>query len=423
MATTDAPGTERRESPATPPGPRPLEGVRVVELGQLLAGPFTGTLLAYFGADVIKVEPPGDGDPIRGWRLLDEDGTSYWWRSLGRNKRSVTADLRSEGGRSVVRRLLASADVAIENFRPGTLERWGLGPVDLEAENPGLIWARISGYGQTGPWARKPGYASVTEAFSGFRHVNGFPGEAPVRPNLSLGDSIAGLHAAFGVLLALFARRGGAVDPGTGPRGRGQTVDVALYESMFNLMEAVIPEYAATGTVRQASGTTLTGIVPTNTYPCADGRFVVIGGNGDSIYRRLMKAAGRADLADDPRMAHNAGRVEHQRTIDAAIADWTRSLDSGAVLDALDAAEVPAGPILDAAAMYAHPHFRARGLFETARNGDREHVVPAILPRLTGTPGGTDWAGPAVGAHTDAVLRELGYDDEAVRGLRENGDV
>jgi crotonobetainyl-CoA:carnitine CoA-transferase CaiB-like acyl-CoA transferase len=416
---------------ATPgPSPRPLDGIRVVELGQLLAGPFAGTLLAYFGADVVKVEPPGDGDPIRGWRLLDQDGTSHWWRSLGRNKRSLTANLRSEGGRAVVRRLLVGADVVIENFRPGTLERWGLGPSDVEAENPGLIWARISGYGQTGPWARKPGYASVTEAFSGFRHVNGFPGEAPVRPNLSLGDSVAGLHAAFGIVLALLARRRDGADPTgtadarTAPApARGQTVDVALYESMFNLMEAVIPEYAAAGEIRQASGTTLTGIVPTNTYPCADERYVVIGGNGDSIYKRLMKAAGRGDLAEDPRLAHNAGRVAHQETIDEAIAAWTRSLPSEAVLDALDAAEVPAGPILDAAAMYEHPQYRARGLFETARDGTREHVVPAILPRLTGTPGRTTWAGPAVGEHTDAVLAELGYDAAAVRRLRENEDV
>lgn len=401
----------------TATGRRPLEGVRVLELGQLLAGPFAGTLLAYFGAEVIKVEPPGEGDPIRGWRLLDEHGTAHWWRSLGRNKRYITVNLRAAAGRALVGRLLRQVDVAIENFKPGTLERWGIGPEDLRDKHPELIWARVSGYGQSGPYASRPGYASVTEAFSGFRFVNGFPGDAPVRPNLSLGDSIAGLHAAFGVLLALLARRNGVTE-------QGQVVDVALYESMYNLMEGVIPEYAATGAIRQPSGTTLTGIVPTGTYPCSDGGHVVIGGNGDSIYVRLMQAIGRDDLATDPRMARNPGRVTHQQIIDGAIAEWTSRHTASAVQAAMDAADVPCGPILDAATMMTNPHYRARGLFETAASEAGEHVVPAILPKLDGTPGRTNWAGGAVGRDTDAVLRELlDYDDDTIAGLRSAGTI
>ena len=293
---------------------RPLDGIRVVEVGQLLAGPFAGTLLAYFGAEVIKVEPPGTGDPIRTWRLVDENGTSYWWRSLARNKKSVTANLRSEAGRDVVRKLIGGADVVIENFKPGTMEKWGLGPDDFKSVNPRLIYARISGYGQTGPYATKPGFASVTEGFSGFRHLNGFPGEAPVRPNLSTGDTVAGLHAALGILLALIERR---------QADEGQVVDVALYESMFNLMEGVVPEYSGTGEIRQASGTTITGIVPTNTYPCSDGKYVVIGGNGDSIFVRLMEAMDRHDLAGDPALWRTT-RAEWRHR-----ACWTRPSPSG----------------------------------------------------------------------------------------------
>ncbi len=283
--------------------PRPLDGIRVLELGQLLAGPFAGTLLAYFGAEVIKVEPPG-GDPIRQWRIV-RDGASLWWRSLGRNKKCVTLNLRDPAGRALARRLAERCDVLIENFRPGTLEGWGLGPDDLKPVNPGLIFARISGYGQDGPYAARPGYASVCEGIGGLRYVNGVPGEPPVRPNLSLGDTFAGLHAAFGVLLALLDRQRRA------PHA-GQTVDVALYESVFNLLEAVVPEYDGAGAIREPSGSTVTGIVPTGTYRCRDGKHVIIGGNGDSIYKRLMHAAGRADLAEDPRLAGNAGRVEHQ---------------------------------------------------------------------------------------------------------------
>ena len=280
--------------------PRPLDGIRVIEVGQLLAGPFAGTMLAYFGAEVIKVEPPGSGDPIRNWRLLDESGTGYWWRSLGRNKKSVTVNLREAQGRKILGQLIDTADVLIENFKPGTMEKWGLGPEDVKAANPDLIYTRISGYGQTGPYSKKPGYASVTEAFSGFRYINGFPGEVPVRPNLSLGDSVAGIHAVLGILLALMAKKNAGANFGE-EQGAGQVVDVALYESMFNLMEGIVPEYDGGGAIREPAGSTLTGIVPTNTYLCADGKHVVIGGNGDSIYVRLMKAIAEAISPKIPR--------------------------------------------------------------------------------------------------------------------------
>ncbi|HBP68177.1 MAG TPA: carnitine dehydratase, partial [Alcanivorax sp.] len=332
----------------------PLAGVKVVELGQLLAGPFAGTLLAYFGAEVIKVEPPG-GDPIRGWRTLDDTGTSFWWRSLGRNKRSVTLDLKSDAGRELAARLIDDSDVLIENFRPGTLENWGLGPERFKESNPGLIYTRISGYGQDGPYADKPGYASVCEGIGGLRYVNGFPGERPVRPNLSLGDTVAGLHAALGIALALLERHSSQ---------QGQVVDVALFESVFNLLEAVIPEFDGAGEIRQPAGSTVTGIVPTNTYRCADGKYVIIGGNGDSIFKRLMTTAERPDLAEDPRLAKNPGRVENEAEIDGAIEAWCATLPSPEVLEKLEANRVPCGPIYSAADMMADPHFQARGLFQ-----------------------------------------------------------
>ncbi len=395
---------------------RPLDGVRVIEVGQLLAGPFAGTMLAYFGAEVIKVEPPGAGDPIRGWRLLDDSGTAYWWRSLGRNKKSVTANLRTEAGRDVVKRLMLTADVVIENFKPGTMEKWGLGPEDLATDNPDLIFARISGYGQTGPKSTKPGYASVTEAYSGFRYVNGFPGEAPVRPNLSLGDTVAGIHAVLGVLLSLLERKQGR---GT----RGQVVDVALYESMFNLMEGMVPEYSGSGAIREPSGSTITGIVPTNTYLCSDDKHVVIGANGDSIFVRLMQAMGRDDIAGDARYADNPGRVEHQEYIDGVIAVWTRSLTSTEVIDTLESAEVPVGPIYSVADMMNDEHYQARGLFEEVETAQGTLKIPAILPKLSATPGATDWPGGAVGTHTDEILSSVGISVDELQSLRSAGDI
>ena len=401
------------ESPSSPENvaggnsSRPLEGVRVVEMGQLLAGPFCGTLLAYYGAEVIKIEPRG-GDPIRTWRET-RDGVSFWWYSVGRNKKSVTLDLKSDEGRDLARRLIDTADVLIENFRPGTLEKWGLTPESLRKDNPGLIVSRISGYGQSGPLASHPGYASVCEGFGGLRYINGFPGERPVRPNLSLGDSLSGLHAAFGVLLALVER---------GKSRLGQDVDVAIFESVYNMMEAVVPEYDGAGVVREPSGSTITGIVPTNTYLCKDDKYVIIGGNGESIYQRLMRAAGRPDMADDPKFVGNENRVKHEQEIDDALTEWTRSLTMDEVLDALRDAQVPSGPIYSVREMMADPQYQARELFEEVEAGGSPLKLPAIVPKLSRTPGETEWAGPALGEHNDAVLESIGVSAEEIEQLR-----
>jgi crotonobetainyl-CoA:carnitine CoA-transferase CaiB-like acyl-CoA transferase len=394
---------------------RPLEGIRVLEMGQLLAGPFAGCVLGYFGAEVIKVEPPG-GDPIRGWRVV-RDGTSLWWASLARNKKSVTLDLGTPRGRELAKQLAAKSDVLIENFRPGTLEKWGMGPAELKALNPELIVARVSGYGQTGPYAAQPGFASVCEGFAGFRHVNGFPDRAPVRPNLSMGDTLAGLHAVLGILLALTAKL-------RKKTSAGQVVDVAIYESVFNLLESVVPEYDGAGVVREPSGSTITGIVPTNTYLCADGKYIIIGGNGDSIYQRLMRAIARPEMAEAPRFASNAKRVENEKEIDAAISAWTGARDSSAALQALREAGVPNGPIYNVADIMADPHFKARGMFESVEVNGRLLQIPAIPPLLGATPGRTDTPGPALGAHTDEVLESLlGLKAEARAELRAAGAI
>ncbi len=378
---------------------KPLSGIRVLELGQLIAGPFAGSVLAYFGAEVIKIEPPGKGDPLRVWRELAGDGTSYWWRSIARNKKSVTLNLRESEGRDIARRLIESADVLIENFRPGTMEKWGLGPEDFKDSHPSLIYSRVSGYGQTGPKASKPGFASVCEAYGGFRYVNGFSDRPPVRPNLSIGDTLAGLHAVIGVLLALLARGQTA--------GKGQLVDVSIYESVFNLMEGVVAEYSGAGKIRQPSGSTLTGIVPTNTYLCKDGKYVVIGANGDSLFVRLMEKAGRKDMAQDMRFADNAGRVKHEKEIDTAITQWTSSCTSEQVLAAMEEAVVPAGPIYSVEDMFADPHYRARGMIETIEYNGQKLEVPGLPPLLSETPGGTDWAGPELGQHTEEILATI----------------
>jgi crotonobetainyl-CoA:carnitine CoA-transferase CaiB-like acyl-CoA transferase len=401
--------------PAAVP-PRPLAGLRVLELGQVLAGPFCGALLAWFGAEVIKVEPPDGGDPLRTWRHV-EDGTSLWWYILGRNKKSITADLRQPAGRDLVRRLIARSDVVIENFRPGRMEAWGLGPDDLKALNPRTILARVSGYGQTGPYAPKPGYASVAEGYGGLRYVTGFPDRPPARANLSLGDSIAGLHAALGILTALYHRdvNGGA----------GQVVDVAIVEGIFNLMESMVPEFTSAGIVRERHGSKVSGIVPSSTYPCADGTYIIIGGNGDSIFKRLMGVVGRADLAVDPRVARNDGRVQHEAEIDAAIEAWTRRQPFAAALATLEAAGVPAGPIYSVADQMADPHFQARGLFEPVTVATGKTVtLPALAPRLVDTPGGTAWPGPPLGAHNDEVYRGvLGLGDDEVAALKAAGAI
>ena len=395
--------------------PRPLDGIRVLEVGQLLAGPFAGSMLAYYGAEVIKVEPPGQGDPLRQWRELDEDGTSWWWRSLGRNKKCITADLRSEEGRELVGQLAGKCQVLIENFRPGVMEKWGLGPADLWMKNPQLVYARISGYGQDGPYAARPGFASVCEGVGGLRYVNGKPGEAPMRPNLSLGDTVAGLHTALGIVMACLYQ---ARHPGA----RGQVIDTALYEASFNLLEGVVPEFDGAGLVREPSGSTITGIVPTNTYRCADGRYIVIGANGDSIFKRLCETMGHPEMGQDPRLENNTGRVEHEAEIDAVIEQWTGSLDSGAALERLEEARVPAGPINSVADMFSDPHFNARGLFEEVVVNGRPLKIPAMVPKFSDTPGRTDWAGPEVGAFNEEIYGELlGLGEEELNALKAKG--
>ena len=393
----------------------PLEGIRVLELGQLLAGPFACSILAYFGAEVIKVEAPGKGDPIRGWREVVDD-TSLWWYSLGRNKKSVTIDLKSQQGRQLVRDIASRCDVLVENFRPGVMEAWSLGPEDIKVINPTLVYARISGYGQTGPYASKPGFASVCEAISGFRYVNGFPGEAPVRANLSIGDTIAGIHAALGITMALLARYKN--------QHAGQVVDVALYESMFNLLEAVVPEYSGAGVIREASGTTVTGIVPTNTYRCSDGKFIVIGGNGDSIFQRLMTEVGRGDLATDARLADNAGRVSHEQEIDQVLAQWCAGISAAEAIARLERVRVPVGPIYNVEDMLDDPHFNSRGLFDEVTIDGKALKIPAIVPKLSGTPGATCWPGPGLGSHNDEVLQGmLGLSAEQIAALGEQNII
>lgn len=395
---------------------RPLDGIRVIEFGQLLAGPFAGCILGYFGAEVIKIEAPGNGDPIRGWREV-ENGTSFWWRSLGRNKKSVTLDLKQQAGRDIARKLTDKADVIIENFRPGVMENWGLGPDDLKQTNPALIYARISGFGQTGPYSQRPGFASVCEGMSGFRYLNGFPGEVPVRPNLSIGDTISGIHAALGIALAIIQRN-------QSDSGEGQVVDVALYESMFNLLEAVVPEFSGAGVMREASGTTVTGIVPTNTYQCKDNKYVVIGGNGDSIFKRLMQAVNREDMADDPRLADNSGRVVHEAQIDAVLAEWCASLPAEQVLNVLAEYRVPAGPIYNVEDMMQDEHFNSRGLFEQVEIDGKPLKIPAIMPKLGDTPGATDWPGGDVGEYNQQIFEELlELDATQITELKDKGVV
>ncbi|MGI9233619.1 MAG: CaiB/BaiF CoA transferase family protein [Woeseiaceae bacterium] len=393
-------------------GSRPLDGMRVLELGQILAGPFATTILGYFGAEIIKVEPPGSGDPIRNWRTV-KNGTSLWWWSLGRNKRSVTINLKTEDGQQLVRDLCCHCDVLVENFRPGQMERWGLGPNDIKALNPDLIYTRISGYGQTGPYSERPGFASVCEGFGGFRYINGVPGELPVRPNLSIGDTLAGIHAALGVCMAYIRRLQ------QGP-GKGQVVDVSIFESVYNLLEGVVPEYSGAGEVRQPSGSTITGIVPSNTYRCKDGKLIVIGANTKSMFERLMRIMGRADLADDERFSDNPGRVAHQELLDTAIGDWAATISMQEALDTLESAAVAAGPILNIEDMFNDPHYQARGAFEEVTVDGEPLHIPAIAPRLADTPGRTEQPGPKLGEHTDAVLSELlGIDEAAIERLRD----
>jgi len=388
----------------------PLTGVRVLELGSLIAGPFCAKTLGDFGAEVIKLEPPGEGDALRKWRRL-RNGTSLWWHVQSRNKKSVTCDLRRPEGQEIVRRLARRAHIMIENFRPGALERWNLGWNALAAENPQLILVRISGYGQSGPYRERPGFAAIAEAVGGMRYVTGFPDRPPARPNLSLGDTIAALHGVIGALLALHAVKNGA---------GGQVIDVALYESVFNCMESLLPEYDAQGYVRERSGAALPGIAPSNLYPCSDGTYVLIAGNADSLYRRLMSAIGRTDLRDDPALERNDGRAAQMQRIDDAIAEWTRRRTQTEVLAAMAAAEVPAGRIYTAADIAADPHYLARGIIESITAADGEPLkVPGVIPKLSRTPGAIRTPAPRLGEHTDEVLGEIGYSDAEISRLRE----
>ncbi len=391
----------------------PLSGIKVLELGQLIAGPFAAKTLGDFGADVIKIEPPGTGDPLRQWRMV-KDGTSVWWQVQSRNKRSVALDLRQPEAQDIVRGLARDADVLVENFRPGALEGWGLGPDTLLAANPGLVVLRISGYGQTGPYRDRPGFGVVAEAMGGLRHLTGEPGRVPVRVGVSIGDTLASLHGVIGVLLALQERS---------RSGKGQVVDVALYEAVFNCMESLLPEFSAFGAVRGPAGSAMPGIAPTNAYPCVDG-FALVAGNGDSIFKRLMGVIGRADLAADVQLASNAGRVQRVEEIDAAIGAWTSALTVAQVLAALDAASVPAGRIYTVADIAADPHYRERGMLqEVAMDDGSRLTVPGIVPKLSATPGAHRRNAPRLGQDTDEVLRGLGLTDAQVAGLRERGIV
>jgi formyl-CoA transferase len=402
--------------------PSALDGLKVLELGQLIAGPFAAKTLADFGADVIKVEAPPDparpgasgGDPLRTWRLL-KDGTSVWWQVQSRNKRSLALDLRQPQAQDVVRRLAVEADVLIENFRPGALEGWGLAPADLVKANPRLIVLRISGYGQTGPYRDRPGFGVVAEAMGGLRYLTAEPGRVPVRVGVSIGDTLAALHGVIGILLALEHRH---------RSGRGQIIDVALYEAVFNCMESLLPEYSLFGAVRQPSGSALPGIAPTNAYLCADGGYALIAGNGDSIFKRLMATIGRADLAQDPQLADNAGRVLRVQEIDGAIGEWTAQRSVDDVLAALAAASVPAGRIYSIADIAADPHYQARGMIEQVTLADGTRVaVPGIVPKLSETPGGHRRNAPALGQDTDDVLREIGLSAEQIAALKQRGVV
>jgi len=396
----------------TPTSTGPLAGLKVLELGQLIAGPFAARTLADFGAEVIKIEPPGGGDPLRQWRLL-KDGTSVWWQVQSRNKKSVVLDLKDPQAQDVVRRLADEADVLIENFRPGAMEGWGLGPETLLERNPRLVMLRISGYGQTGPYRDRPGFGVVGEAMGGLRHLTAQPGQVPVRVGVSIGDTLAALHGVIGILLALQDRQ---------RSGRGQVIDVALYEAVFNCMESLLPEYSAFGVVRGPGGSALPGIAPSNAYQCGDGGYAVVAGNGDSIFRRLMAAIGRPDLAADPALADNAGRVLRVDAIDAAIGEWTRGRSVDEVLRVLDAAAVPAGRIYTIADIAADPHYAARGMLQQVRMDNGETIaVPGVVPKLSRTPGGHRRNAPRLGQDTQDVLRELGLTAEQIQALDGRG--
>ena len=414
----DNPHTAAPSTPLLPtaavPSPMALQGVKVVEMGQLIAGPFCGKTLGEFGADVVKIEATGTGDPLRNWRLM-QDGTSVWWQVQSRNKKSVALDLRQKEAQDIARQLIAEADVLVENFRPGTLEGWGMSPEELHAINPGLVMLRISGYGQTGPYRDLPGFGVIGEAMGGLRHLTGETGRVPVRVGVSIGDTLAALHGVIGVMMALYHRRVNG--------GAGQVIDVALHEAVFNVMESLIPEYSAFGAVREAAGSALPGIAPSNAYPCSDG-WVLVAGNGDSIFKRLMDTIGRPDLGKAPDLADNSGRVARVQEIDAAIGDWTGSHTITQVLDALAAARVPAGKVYTAKDIAEDPHYRAREMLVPQHTRDgRVLEVPGVVPKLSVTPGTIRSSAPHLGDDTNAVLHGMGLSNAQIAALRERGIV
>ena len=393
----------------------PLSGIKVIEIGTLIAAPFAARLMAEFGAEVIKIEAMGQGDPLRKWRKLHE-GTSLWWYLQSRNKKSLALDLKSPEGLDLIKQLLGDADVLIENLRPGGLEKLGLGWDVLHALNPKLTLVRISGYGQTGPYRDRPGFGAIGEAMGGIRYTTGNPDSPPARVGVSLGDSLASLHGVIGALMSLLRVKTG--------QGDGQIVDVSLAESVFNLMESLVPEYDMLGHVRERSGGALPGIAPSNTYLTADGAYVVIAGNSDPIYKRLMTTIGRADLAEAPEFVHNDGRAAKSGLLDAAITHWTSSLPIEQVLSALEAAEVPAGRIYSVADIVSDPHYQARDMLLNAElPGGVSVKMPGIVPKLSETPGGVNWQGPTLGQHTDDILGSLGLTGADIQRLKTAGVV
>ncbi|RFU64977.1 CaiB/BaiF CoA transferase family protein [Peribacillus glennii] len=398
-------------------GKRALEGLRVLEMGQLIAGPSASRLLGEFGAEIIKVETPETGDPIRNWRVV-ENGTSLWWYVQSRNKKSITINLREAEGQQLIRELVKEIDILIENFRPGTMEKWGLGYEDLKAINPGLIMIRVSGYGQDGPYRDKPGFGSIGEALGGLRYITGYPDRPPTRVGISIGDSLSALYSVIGALMAVYHRD-------VNKTGEGQVIDVALYESVFSMMESTLPEFDRAGLIRERTGSTLPGITPSNTYLCADGKYVVIGANGDAIFKRLMNAMGRADAAEDPRFENNSKRSEHADYLDNLIEDWTKSMPFDEVMKHLDDAKVPAGAIYSIEDIVNDPHYNARHMIQEV---DVEELgslkMPGIVPKMSETPGQIEWAGPKLGQHTEEVLSDkINLSTTDIQELREKGII
>ncbi|QQK78656.1 CoA transferase [Salicibibacter cibi] len=395
----------------------PLEGLKVIELGTLIAGPFAGRLFAEFGADVIKIEAPGKGDPIREWRYIYE-GQSLWHSLQSRNKKSVTIDLKSEEGQQIVRSLVKEADIVVENFRPGTMEKWNLGYEQLSEINPGLIMVMVSGYGQSGPYRDKTGFGSIGESMGGIRYITGYPDSPPPRVGISIGDSLSALYAVIGAMMAVYHRD----VQGT---GEGQMIDVALYESVFSMMESMLPEYDKFGVVRERTGAKLPGVTPSNTYQCKDKKYIVIGGNSDAIFKRLMYAIGREDIADDPQFKNNQGRSKKADFLDEAIENWTKSIDLQPALDIMDEAQVPAGSIYNIEDIVQDTHYQEREMIQNFMLNETDSLkIPGVVPKMSKTPGKTQWLGPELGAHTKPILTDyLNMNEEKIKELQDKGII